>query len=255
MTDKALNAKILVVEDEVLLAKDISLRLEEMNYEVVSMVHDAESALNAIEKHSHIDVVLLDIVLNGDLDGIELAQIVKENYAIPCIFLTSYSYKDFIVRANDVRPGAYILKPFNDRQISVAIEMTLIGNPKNDDSEQQVPGNSLTLEPPIPQIKDSLFLKKDHHFLRVPLSEILYLEADSNYTNIFTISERYVYSTVLKKIEVQLPRSQFLRVHRSYIVNIQSIRGYQGNMVFVGDEKIPVSSANREVVFKLFKTL
>lgn len=64
-----------------------------------------------------------------------------------------------------------------------------------------------------------------------------------------------MYSTVLKKLEDRLPEDRFLRVHRSFIVNIQSVQGFEGNMLYVENNKIPVSKSHQEEVFKLFRTI
>ena len=105
------------------------------------------------------------------------------------------------------------------------------------------------------QLMDSLFLKKDHHFERVPLDEILFLKADSNYSVIHTKNGKFIYSTVLKNIEPQLPINKFLRIHRSYVVNINKVKGFEGNTLFIGDKRIPVSKSYKNDVFRLFRTI
>ena len=97
-----------------------------------------------------------------------------------------------------------------------------------------------------------LFLKKNNHYLRVPLKEILFIQADGNYSTIYTASHKFIYSVVLKKVQDQLPSSIFLRTHRSYLVNINSVTGFEGNILFVGTHKIPVSKSLRDGIFKLF---
>ncbi|WP_299443124.1 LytTR family transcriptional regulator DNA-binding domain-containing protein [uncultured Aquimarina sp.] len=256
MEHQTSKVKVLIVEDEILLAQDISHRLININYEVIGIAPSVNDALGLIAENPNIDIILIDIILKGDRDGIELADIINKQYDIPFIFLTSHADTHFIERAKSVYPYAYILKPFNDRQVSVAIELALLNfsnkTPERDllDSKEYT-----TTDNQVLQIKDSLFLKKDHHFERVPLKEILFLEADSNYCTIYTKSNQFVYSTVLKKIEAQLPLDQFLRVHRSYVINIHSVNGFEGNMLFIDDKKIPVGKTYKNDVFKLFHTI
>ncbi len=256
MMDTTSKVRILIVEDEILLAKDIQNRLEDCNYEIVGIAPSVDKALILISNIVEIDIILLDITLKGDKDGIDLAEIINEKYDIPFIFLTSHAEGPMVDRAKAAKPYAYILKPFNDRQVSIAIDVALESfyhkTPGKDiqQSQKVAENNNQVL-----QIKDSLFLKKDHHFERVPIKEILYLQADSNYCTVYTKSERFIYSMVLKKIEAQLPESQFLRTHRSYVVNIQSVNGYEGNMLFIGKQKVPVSKTYKEDVFRLFRTL
>ena len=250
------KVKILVVEDEALLAQDIALRLEGFGYEVVGTAQSADEALQILTDDPLVDIALLDIIIQGEQDGIALAQQIKAQYQIPFIFLSSHADAALVERAKQVQPYAYILKPFNDQQICIAIELALTNFSKSTPERNLLDKARFAQEEnQVLQIKDSLFLKKDHHFQRVPLQEIEFLEADNNYTTVYTKGERFIYSTVLKKIEAQLPSRQFLRIHRSYVVNIQSVQGFEGNMLFIGEQKIPVSKSYREEVFKLFKTI
>ena len=256
MYTRANKVKILIVEDELLIAQDIANRLSDINYEIIGIAPSADSALQLISENTDVNLILIDIVLKGHLDGIELARILNNKYKIPFIFLTSHADAYLVERAMSVHPYAYILKPFNDRQISIAIELALVNfynkTPElniNSTKNFNVDGNQVL------QIKDSLFLKKNHHFERVPLKEILYLKADNNYCTVRTKAERFVYSMVLKKIEAHLPTDQFLRVHRSYVVNINLVNGFEGNMLFIGQRKIPVSKTYKNEVFRLFHTI
>jgi DNA-binding LytR/AlgR family response regulator len=251
MEKNSFKVKILVVEDEIILAEDIKYRLTTMGYEVIGIAAKAIIALEKITKNPDIDIILIDIGIKGDSDGVELATMIKRNYEIPFIFLTSNTDNHTIERAKRTNPYAYILKPINDKQISVAIELALM-NFQNRRTEQQVASKK---ENETLLMEDCLFLKKKNHFERVFLKEILFFQADSNYCNIFTTSGKFTYASVLKKIEEQLPKKQFLRVHRSYVVNINKIKGFEGNLLFIENEKIPVSKAHKEEVFKLFNTL
>lgn len=245
--------KILVVEDEILLALDIKALLSSMNYEVLDIVSSADKALRKLKEDPEIGIVLIDIVIEGDKDGIELARIIRDRYDIPFIFLSSHFDTSLIERAKDVHPYGYLLKPVNEREVMIAIELALA----NFSGSHQKHSTSKTPWPQkdILQINDSLFLKKDHHFQRVTLNDILLLEADNNYTRIYSKSDQFLYSTVLKKMEEKLPSSLFLRVHRSYVINIQSVTGFEGNMLYIGEMRVPVSKQYRDEVFRLFKAV
>ncbi len=250
------KVKILIVEDEIVLAQDISYRLTAINYEVIGIAPTVSSAIQLLAENRNIDIILIDIILKGNRDGIELARIINNQYNIPFIFLTSHADNHLVERAKSVRPYAYILKPFNDRQVSVAIELALMNFSNKTPEKELLERREFDVaDNQVLQIKDSLFLKKDHHFERVLLKEILFLQADSNYCTVHTTSDRFVYSTVLKKIEAELPLNQFLRTHRSYVVNIHLVNGFEGNMLFIGEKKIPVSKTYRSDVFKLFHTI
>lgn len=256
MNSQTAKVKILIVEDEILIAQDIANRLTANNYKIAGIAASTNSALQLITKHDDIDIILIDIILKGDLDGIELARIINDKHHIPFIFLTSHADTSLIERAKSVHPYAYILKPFNDRQVSIAIELALVNYSNKTPEKELIKKQAFSkTDNQVMQIKDSLFLKKDQHFERVPLKEIMFLQADNNYCTVSTKSERFIYSMVLKKIEAQLPLNQFLRVHRSYVVNINLVNGFEGNMLFIGENKIPVSKTYKDEVFRLFHTI
>lgn len=247
---------ILVVEDELLLAEDIKLRLERMGYHVVAYVPSVQQALEKLKAHPEIDLALIDISLKGKLDGIDLAKVINTIYKIPFIFLTSHADRALVERAKEVRPYAYMLKPFNDREIAINVEMAL-ANYANNRYYSGTEGARLPQEEDnsVLHFNESLFLKKDHHYQRVPLADITVLEADNNYTTVYTTHGQYLYSTVLKKMEEKLPGKYFLRVHRSYVVNINAVSGFEGNILYVGEMRVPVSKQYRADVFNIFSTL
>lgn len=250
------KVKILVVEDEVLVAQDIIQRLTTMNYEVVGYAMTANSTLELIEENPNVDILLIDIIIKGNKDGIELAKIIKDKYNIPFIFLTSNADQQTVERAKSVQPYAYMLKPFNDRQVGIAIELALLNFSKKTPELALLKNQKFEKEDnQVIQIKNSLFLKKNSYFKRVALDDILFIQAENNYSTIYTKSEKFLYSIVMKKIEEQLPKNLFLRSHRSYIINVNAINGYEGNLLYVNTNKIPISKSYKENIFKLFKTI
>ena len=118
------NFKILVVEDEVFIAEDIHSSLLDLGYDVCDIAYDSETALKKIHQHSP-DLILLDITIRGQNDGIYVAQIIHENHQIPFIFLTSHSDRNTLERAKKTRPYGYIVKPFKDKDLISSIEIAL----------------------------------------------------------------------------------------------------------------------------------
>ncbi len=116
--------KILVVEDESIVAKDIQKSLEKLGYEVPGTASSAASAYEKLEIIQP-DLVFLDIKLKGEEDGIHIAEHIKEKYNIPVIFLTSYVDQDTLDRAKVTEPYGYIVKPFNDSDLKTTVEMAL----------------------------------------------------------------------------------------------------------------------------------
>ncbi len=244
--------RILLVEDEILYAQDVRNRLSN-SYDVIGIASSADQAAEILRSDQNVDLVLLDIGLDGDKDGIDLAYLINEEFKIPFIFLTSHANSAFIERAKKAKPAAYLLKPFNDREVPIAIELALY-NYAEQPKEPVFNGRKTNLKDDheVMNINDRLFLKKENHFKRVALKDIYFLEADGNYTTIYTSTDRFIYSAILRKIEEKLPRDQFIRVHRSYLINIDAVDGFEGNALFISQNRIPVSKQYREVTFKLF---
>src|SRR2546427_312297 len=118
------NANVLVVEDENIVARDILNMLKGLGYFVVAI---ASSGEEAIEKAGvkNPDVVLMDIVLKGSIDGVQAAQEIRHRFQIPVIYLTAYADEDTLQRAKVTEPFGYILKPFEERELHIAIELAL----------------------------------------------------------------------------------------------------------------------------------
>ncbi len=121
MTDKK---RILVVEDEGIIAKGIKSSLETLGYAVTSWVTTGEDAIQTVEKNPP-DLVLMDIVLQGELDGIEAAKQIYSRFAVPVVYLTAYADESTLERAKVTQPFGYLLKPFEDRELNTSIEIAL----------------------------------------------------------------------------------------------------------------------------------
>ncbi len=132
-----LDAKILVVEDERITAEDIKRSLEKVGYIVPAIVSTGEDAVKYSEQYKP-DLVLMDIVLEGKIDGIEAAETIKTKFDIPVIYLTAYSDKSTVERAKMTHPSAFILKepfgflhkPFEENELYTAIDILLSRNIK-----------------------------------------------------------------------------------------------------------------------------
>ncbi|RLT96966.1 EAL domain-containing protein [Ketobacter sp.] len=116
--------KVLIVEDENIVALDMRQRLTKLGYEVVGTASSGKRALELVEKHSP-HIILMDIHIKGSQDGIEVAQAIKQTHRIPIIFLTAYSEDSILARARQSEPYGYLLKPFTERELHVAIQVAL----------------------------------------------------------------------------------------------------------------------------------
>jgi len=116
--------RILIVEDEAIVAEDLELAVTNIGYEVVGRAVSADAAVDKAVKLKP-DLVLMDIVLRGEKNGIDASQEIKEKVDIPVIFLTAYSDVGLIDRAKSTEPYAFLVKPFQERQLLASIETAL----------------------------------------------------------------------------------------------------------------------------------
>jgi PAS domain S-box-containing protein len=142
MTNKA---KILIVEDEGIIAEDLQSSLKDSGYSVVGMVASGDAAI-AEASTKDPDLVLMDIVLQGNMDGIQAAKKIRELYNIPIIYLTAYSDEKMLDRAKITEPSGYLLKPFRDRELHSTIEMALFKHELEMELKKREAWLSITLQ-------------------------------------------------------------------------------------------------------------
>lgn len=118
------NEKILIVEDEKIISLDLQRRLEKFGYEVTGLATTGEEAISLAEKRQP-DIVLMDIMLAGETDGIDAAKIINRRFQIPVIFLTAYADEKTLERAKEAEPFGYILKPFKEKELYTTIDISL----------------------------------------------------------------------------------------------------------------------------------
>jgi len=121
------NAKILIVEDERIVALDISATLKTLGYKIAGIAVSGNEAQDIVVKEKP-DLILMDISLKGELDGIQTAEIIQNNNNIPIIYLTAYADEDTLARAKITEPYGYIIKPYDKKILYSVIEMALYKN-------------------------------------------------------------------------------------------------------------------------------
>jgi two-component system, response regulator PdtaR len=118
------KAKILIVEDEAVIALELEASVKALGYDVVDVADNGDDAIRLVEQHKP-NLILMDIRIKGDKDGIDTAAIIKELYDIPIIFSTAHMDEDRLKRAKITLPYGFILKPIQERDIRITIEMAL----------------------------------------------------------------------------------------------------------------------------------
>ncbi len=116
--------QILIVEDEWIVAQDIKMSLQKLGYTVSGVVSSGEEAISKVEENN-VDLVLMDITLRGEMNGIEAAAIIRSRFDIPFVYLTAHADDKTLERAKITEPFGYIFKPYEDRDIHLTIEKAL----------------------------------------------------------------------------------------------------------------------------------
>jgi two-component system response regulator LytT len=242
--------KILIVEDNVIIADDMQSMLEEIGYEIVDNVIVYEQAVEVL-KTQQVDLVLIDIILASDKTGIDLGKHIRENYDIPFIFVTSNSDRATVENAKTVKPNGYLVKPFEQQDLYTSIEIALsnfIYGKQNvakgistEDTNEDVPmSNSI--------LKDSIFVKKQHLYYRIQFGDIQFIKADNVYLEVNTIDKKFLVRSPLKDYLEKLPQNKFYRAHKSYIVNVDHIDAINSKDIMINNTLIPISKDFKEFI-------
>ncbi len=263
------SVRILIVEDRLLIAEDISFKLKGVGYEITDLVISGEEALTSISKNQP-DIVLMDIELDGDLDGIDTAHQVQKQYPhIPIIFLTDLDDDRTFNRAKYTNPASFIPKPFNLRSMSFAINLAL-----HNISKQQLAATAIVAEPTEGKNKqfhflsDRIFIREKDGYQKVEVNDILWIEADGAYCNIITKNKVYKIAISSSEFERRYQHEHLVRIHRTYIVNVTKIKAMTKTEVKIidtenlikqsikrKDGKLPVGVRFRKEFFENFPTI
>ena len=241
--------KILIVEDNVIIADDMQSMLEEIGYEVVDNVIVYEQAVEVL-KNNHVDLVLIDIILASDKTGIDLGKHIRSQYNIPFIFVTSNSDKATVENAKTVKPDGYLVKPFEQQDLYTSIEIALSNfnyakktSAKEMDASDE--GESLTSNSVL---KDSIFVKKQHLYYRIQFGDIQFIKADNVYLEVNTVDKKFLVRSPLKDYLEKLPKNKFYRAHKSYIVNVDHIDAINSKDIMINNTLIPISKDFKEFI-------
>lgn len=215
--------KILVIDDEVLIAELIKNYLVSFGFSEIYLAHTRKTAIEAME-HIQPDLILLDLHLQQPKDGLAIAQIIDEKGNPPYIFITANADMLIIQEAIHTKASSYITKPVKKADLFASIQIALKANTKPETS--------------------FLLIKEHNNNVKINYDEILYIESNSNYINIFTRTQKIITRQSLDWVESELPENQFMRIHRSYMVNIRAVQRTHSKSVFIGEIEIPISRAN-----------
>ena len=233
------SKSLYLVEDEPIILEDLSGSLEEMGYSISGTSSNMEQALAEIPKVNP-DLLILDIDLGGEKDGIDLAQALNAKKSYPFMFLTAFYDEATVARAKTTNPLAYLLKPWSEETLRVNIEMAI-----HKSASQLKPINPA----------EPFFIKHNGSLVSLKPEDIHFIEAYDNYVFVYTDDQKYIINHTLKSLEEKLAPLSFIRVHKSYLVNINSIQSISDGSIYTSVKEVPVGKTYRSILIDRIQTL
>lgn len=228
--------KIVILEDEAIVIRDLKARLNHLGYEVVASFNNGADFLSFMTGNE-VDMCLVDINIKGHMNGIETVNMLQKTHTVPVIYLTAQGDMETFNQAKNTKPSAYLLKPYNEFELQASIELALenfVEQSANDDKELKV-------------IDDKIFFKHKDRFECIKVKDILFLEASGNYTTLHAQGDNsFLLVSQLGKFESILNENFVYRCHRSYIVNLHKVDGFDDSHLYVGEHQIPISKTYKK---------
>lgn len=215
---------ILIVEDELLIAEDIKTTIEELGHNVIAIVVRADKAIEILNSQK-VDLILLDITIKGGLNGIDLAEIVNQQFKIPFIYLTSHADPKTVNEAIKTAPQGYVVKPFSNSDLYTSIALAL----ENEKEE------AITFL--ANRDVDHFFLKIEGTYQKLFHRNILYFRAAGNYIEVHQENKKYLVRQTFKKLSELIPASVFVQTHKSYILNREKISSFNTKHVYIDQQE------------------
>lgn len=243
------SIKIFVVEDEAIVSKDIQVCLKKIGYDVTGAFSSGEKTIEALESQQP-DIILMDIMLSGKMSGVDTSAYVKENYGIPVVFLTAYADEKTISKAKVTEPYGYVIKPFKEIDLRTSIEMALYKYKK--EKEKQLNPEKSTINFPSSYSSDYIYVKSNSRLIKVRNENIFFVEALKDYVIIHADNTRYTIHSTMKDIENKLIKEDFMRIHRSYIVNLKKIKAIEAQSIILekSEKVLPIGGSYKEELFR-----
>lgn len=246
--------KILIVEDEELYADQLEMLVDKLGYEHLATLDNSQDALNCLKKDRP-DLILMDVHIRGEYDGIELASLIQKDFPIPIIFITSLQDDLTFSRASRTNPLNFLVKPFNQLQLQRTIELTV---KKLSNISETEPTSNSTIKKED-EIWENDFFFKSHFFIKtrqrlekVATNEVLFLEADGHYCQIHIKEKKFLVRIPMLELSKRLPEDLFLQTHRSFMINMEKVDSLdlQDSVIIIGEKQVPLSKRNRAMVLE-----
>ena len=255
------KVNILIVEDESIVALDLASGLEHDGYNIVGIADNAEEA-QQLFNDNEVDIILMDVNIIGDKDGIDTAIEILKQKAVPIIYLTAFTDAATIERIKKTHPAAFLSKPYSLTNVRIAIDLAI--NNFAVSHEQQPTGKIIPLDKEssrttgtpekemILRMHDHIFVKHNYAFVKLKLDELLYIEAENNYTSIVTAEKKFLLRLSLNQLLEKINYKPLVRIHRSFAVNINTIQSFNEQEVEINQQHLPIGRNYKEDFIKQF---
>ncbi|WP_299666042.1 response regulator [uncultured Polaribacter sp.] len=225
---------VFIVEDNAINKLTLETILEENNFDITGSASNAEEAWEDL-KNTVVDIVLIDINLAGDKNGIWLAEKIRKEKNTALIYLTAYGDKKTIDKVKKTRPNGYLMKPYNEPTLLTTIEIAI---------------ESFTSKKT--KTSKNLFIKDNYIQIKINSDDILYIQSSGNYLEIFAKDKKYLIRAKISDFINQLPQENFLKVHRRSIINLQKVDMVGNGFVKINNQEISISKTfKKELHHKL----
>jgi DNA-binding LytR/AlgR family response regulator len=233
--------------------------LKNEGFEVAAIVDNGPEAVELF-KNKDIDLILLDINIKGLWDGIETAMQLRKHKIVPFIYISAYADSNTFERAKATLPSAYLTKPFRINDLYKAIELAMYHFSSQMGSavviKDQIPAKKeIPEQDGILHFNNAIFIKQNYKFNKIAYEDILYLKADGNYTFIQTIDKKYIIKYSLQNVIDIFNIDKFVRVHRSFAINMNHLTSFNENTLHLNQEEIPIGRNYKDAFLQLFKPL
>ncbi|MFY7965850.1 MAG: LytR/AlgR family response regulator transcription factor [Chitinophagaceae bacterium] len=223
------NKRILIIDDDVLIAEHLKSIIQSFGCSKIELAHTSKSAISMLQEFEP-NIVLLDIRLEDKEEGITIGKKINEEFHIPFIYITAFSDNSIIKNALTTHPSSFITKPYKTADIFAALNLIYINNPDLN--------------------KAHISFKYGNEHIKLATTEIHLIEREGNYISIHCASKKYLLRNSIEWIVEQLPENIFVRVHRSFVVNIKLINKHTTEFVYVDNLQIPISRKTKTILME-----
>lgn len=238
---------IFTIEDDLLIAEDLKLKLTQLGYRVLGNATDHEGAIQFIRQQTP-DLIIADILIEGDKDGIETISDIYKHLLCPVIYLTANSESAMVKRALATHPAAFLIKPFKLSEFAINVDLAIKNFRKRFPT---APQTSLA--------SDSIFVPDKFLYHKIYKADILFVEADGSYIRIVTHEKKYQLTTNLKSFQAQFSHPDFQRVSRKHLINIRKVTRINGSILYLKGNReeysITISGSQRSEILSKFEIL